>query len=271
MLWTGVVLACGLAAWRRLGAWLTGVLVTLALLGVLAGNALRAALLFMVESGLWPKGAWLHETVGAIVFAVVAVGLMTAALRMKTGPECVPHAELKRMGVGSRWLLAGLGICAAGWPLVRAEWVTEDEPPTRTIVFPGWPETFEGKPLVPLATSEHAKAFANGFPGETQVFREGERLVVLRWIHVASRAVHPAADCFRARGYRVEERGLIKDAGGACWSEFRAERGDEQWRVRERWRDARGGEWTDVSAWWWAAQGVDAAGPWWAETVAWRE
>jgi hypothetical protein len=70
----------------------------------------------------------------------------------------------------------------------------------------------------------------------------------------------------------VEAKGLVLDAAGARWSEFTAARGEERWRVRERWRDPESGAaWTDVSAWWWAAQKGGTRGPWWAETVAWRE
>jgi len=137
--------------------------------------------------------------------------------------------------------------------------------------FPGWPEMFEGRPWIRLSRPEGAAGFASGFSGETGVFRQetdggGERIVVLRWIREASRGVHPAADCFRASGYAVRAGGLVRDAQGVVWSEFFAERGGEAWRVRERWRDERGGAWTDVSAWYWAA--VSGGGPWWAVTVA---
>ncbi len=135
----------------------------------------------------------------------------------------------------------------------------------------GWPEFFEGAPLVPVGKSERLGDMVGGLAGETRVFAQSGRLVLLRRLRAASRTVHPVADCFRARGFRVAGQRLVKDEGGALWSEFEVERGAEFWRVRERWRDERGNFWTDVSAWWWAAQAADARGPWWAEALAVRE
>jgi exosortase/archaeosortase family protein len=281
MLWMGAVLACALAAWRQLSGRATASLLAFAVVGVLAANAVRAALLFMVESGIWAKGAWVHETVGAIVFGVVGIGLWSVADRLAwcarervradaaveqvgAEPGIVPAAARRFSQVGwIVWVLLAAVLAAA--PVWRAETVEEAR------VFPGWPDQFEGKPWEPVGPGGAEAEFASGFSGETQVFRQGERLVILRWIRAASRGVHPAADCFRARGYRVAASTLVLDEAGVRWSEFVAERGGERWRVRERWRDERGESWTDVSAWWWAAQAAGAHGPWWAETVAWPE
>jgi hypothetical protein len=165
-----------------------------------------------------------------------------------------------------------VSLCALAWPLMAARAKEAGSERVVRVTFPGWPEVFEGEFLEPLANEGEARGFASGFSGKTQVFRQGGRLVVLRWITAASRGVHPAADCFRARGYRVEAKGLVLDAAVARWSEFTAARGEERWRVRERLRDPESGAaWTDVSAWWWAAQKSGTRGPWWAETVAWRE
>lgn len=273
MLWMGLVVACGLAAWRRLAWGRTVGVIAVALAGVIAANVVRAAILFLVESGVWPGAGWAHEMVGVVVFGGLLAGLWTLAERAGGVPRETSGAEgFALISRKTLWSLCGAGVFALGWSgvrvLERSRWDCAcDQAP---VIFAGWPETFEGKPLMPLArSSQQVKDFARGFPGETAVFREGERLVVLRWIREATRGVHPAADCYRARGYRVESRGIVKDAAGVKWSEFTAERTGESWRVRERWRDdACTDAWTDVSAWWWAVQREDTHGPWWAETVA---
>ena len=170
---------------------------------------------------------------------------------------------------GVWWLCA----VAAVWPLrphgeSRAD---EHRAAQEAAVFPGWPETFEGRPWIRVPLDERVATFAAKLGGETGVFVQEERVVVLRWIAVPSRTVHPISDCFRARGYRVTPGGLVKDPDGRVWSEFIAERHDERWRVRERIIDERAGAWTDMSAWYWAAQRAGATGPWWAVTIAVRE
>jgi exosortase/archaeosortase family protein len=269
MLWAALVAACALAAWRRLEAGRTVLMVSGALIGALVANTLRAAGLFLVETGRWPgAGAWLHEAVGMACFGGVMLGLERSARR---GGRICRTDEFHRTQKKHRhpWVLLGLLALAAVWPLVRA-----GEPAPGASLgekFPGWPELFEGRPLVRLSPGDGRGEFASGFAGETGVFRQGEHVIVLRWLRAASRGVHPAADCFRARGYRVKPGGLVRDERGARWAEFIAVRGDERWRVRERWRDEQGAAWTDVSAWWWAAQAAGARGPWWGEMVAKRE
>ncbi|HEY0944925.1 MAG TPA: hypothetical protein VGD81_06640 [Opitutaceae bacterium] len=159
---------------------------------------------------------------------------------------------------------------AAVWPLVQpGRSATAREAETRpAATFPGWPETFEGKPWIRVPPSGRVARFAAGLGGETGVFEQGGRVVVLRWVASPSRAVHPIADCFRARGYRVKAAGLARDAAGMVWSELVADRGEERWRVRERITDEAGRSWTDVSAWYWAAQRGVSVGPWWAVTIA---
>jgi exosortase/archaeosortase family protein len=281
MLWAGAAFACGLAAWRRMTWGKTMVFVAAVVGGVIVANALRAAFLFLVESGVWPAAAWVHEAVGTLAFGAVAIGAMAWASRVQgegvgrepERPQRTDEAEVAGWKLRvRRGVLIGLGVFGLAWPLLGAAFARETRERDDAGEFPGWPDVFEGRPLMPVVNTEEGRAFTSGFPGKTQVFRQEERLVVLRWITAASRAVHPAADCFRARGYRVESKGLVKDAGGALWSEFTAARGEEGWRVRERWRDPScGDEWTDVSAWWWAAQKRETRGPWYAETVAWRE
>ncbi|ATC64272.1 hypothetical protein CMV30_10060 [Nibricoccus aquaticus] len=276
MLWVGVVLACGLAAWRRAGVGKTAALLVLGVGGVVAGNAVRAAVLFLTESGVWPNAAWVHETVGAVIFGAVEMGLWVWAGRGKGEERRVKgeRAEVGgwRLGRGFMWIgwvSVGVAVLVFGGAVGNrargngASAVAENAVEAEA----GWPEFFEGAPLMPVGKSERLGDMVGGLAGETRVFTQSGRVVLLRRLRAASRTVHPVADCFRAWGFRVAGQRLVKDEGGVLWSEFEAERGAEFWRVRERWRDERGKVWTDVSAWWWAAQGAEARGPWWAEAV----
>jgi hypothetical protein len=134
--------------------------------------------------------------------------------------------------------------------------------------FPGWPTTFEGKPLRELPLGATERRFAADFPGRIGRFSDGEREIVLRWISRETRRLHPASDCFRGSGYSITPQGLTVDANGARWGTFFARHGEEHLNVRERINDASGHQWTDVSAWYWAATTGKSQGPWWATTVA---
>jgi hypothetical protein len=133
--------------------------------------------------------------------------------------------------------------------------------------FPGWPARFEGAPITPLALSPVEERFQQNFPGRVGRFTDGRRELILRWVAEGSRKLHPASDCFKANGYALVALPIaVKD--GERWSGFTAARGKQQYEVRERIVDAAGGQWSDVSAWYWAVQLGQTKGPWWAVTVA---
>ncbi|HXT51060.1 MAG TPA: hypothetical protein VN811_08455 [Thermoanaerobaculia bacterium] len=134
--------------------------------------------------------------------------------------------------------------------------------------FPGWPSSFDGRPLHERPLLPREQRFASGFPGRIATFDDGRRTYVVRWVTRATRRLHPAADCFRGAGYSIEARPLLRDAEGRAWSSFDAVRGATRLRVRERVVDAATGtEFTDASSWYWAALLGRSQGPWWAWTV----
>lgn len=165
------------------------------------------------------------------------------------------------------WLGSLLSALAPLFLSRSADKVGEDA--TDASSFPGWPEAFEGVPWIQLNRQSQQASFAGGFPGKTALFSQKERQVVLRWVAVATRGVHPASDCFRAWGYRVGVARLVKDERGRIWNEFVVERKGESWAVRERivvgLDDTQG--WSDVSSWYWSAQKGENKGPWWVVTV----
>lgn len=137
-----------------------------------------------------------------------------------------------------------------------------------------WPATFDGKLLRPLATTPVEQRFAKQFPGRIARFTDEERVLVLRHIHTPSRMLHPATDCYKGLGYRIELARLERDAQQRLWRCFEAKQPgakgtDDGPRVRvcERIEGAQGDAFTDASAWFWAANLGQSQGPWQAITV----
>ena len=98
---------------------------------------------------------------------------------------------------------------------------------------------------------------------------ERTRTLVLRHVAAPTRMLHPAADCYRALGYRIAQARLEQDAQQRLWRCFAAQRpGAAPLRVCERIVDAEGRAFTDTSAWYWAAATGRSTGPWQAVTVA---
>lgn len=134
--------------------------------------------------------------------------------------------------------------------------------------FPGWPTTFEGRPLQALPLAEREAGFIRDFPGRIGRFSDGRREIIVRWVIEPTRRLHPSADCIRGLGYRIAPADSEHDALGRRWSAFLAIKGEQTLHVRELIAGADGRSWSDVSSWYWPAALGRAAGPWWAFTVA---
>lgn len=145
------------------------------------------------------------------------------------------------------------------------------QPNSPSTGFPGWPSSFEGKTLRQLPLTPLEARFAENFPGRMGRFTDGQREIILRWVSAETRKLHPATDCFRGSGYQVRALPIKFTASGEHWGRFQATRGSESILVEERIVDSQGQQWTDVSAWYWAALWQKSASPWWAMTIAYRE
>jgi len=154
-------------------------------------------------------------------------------------------------------------LCAALAPLARS-FLGE---PATGAAFPGWPTHFETRPLTLLPLTPLEETLQQEFPGRVGRFSDGQREIILRWVTQETRKLHSSSDCFKANGYRIEALPLKRD-GEALWSRFVATRGKVRLEVAERIYTESGGQWSDVSAWYWAAQLGRTHGPWWAVTVA---
>lgn len=134
--------------------------------------------------------------------------------------------------------------------------------------FPGWPSEFAGRPLQQLPLTEREKGFYASFPGRTGRFSDGRREIILRWVKAPTRRLHPAADCFRGSGYRIDPEPVLIDEQGQTWGSFSARHNNRHILVREAIVDQHGRRWTDVSAWYWSALIAPAHHRWWAITIA---
>ncbi|RZL89755.1 MAG: hypothetical protein EOP82_18515 [Variovorax sp.] len=135
--------------------------------------------------------------------------------------------------------------------------------------FHEWPSEWDGAPLRPLALGDVEQRFAQRFPGAIARMTDGRQMLVLRQVEAPTRMLHPAADCYRALGFRIDEARLERDAQARLWRCFVAERpGMQKLRVCERIVDAAGAAFTDTSAWYWAAASGRSNGPWQAVTLA---
>lgn len=132
-----------------------------------------------------------------------------------------------------------------------------------------WPREWDGAALRPLALGEVEARFARQFPGRIARLTDGQRFFVMRHVLQPTRMLHPAADCYRALGWRIAQARLERDAQARLWRCFNAEReGVHALRVCERIEDAGGQSFTDTSAWYWAGVSGQSTGPWQAVTVA---
>ena len=166
------------------------------------------------------------------------------------------------------------------------------------------PRQWQGAAVRPLALSAVEQRFAERFPGRITRLTDGRQIVVLRDVAAPTRMLHPAADCYRALGYRIEGERLERTAastpprlpaargslppegalaafgrpGGGSGSLgessantvqrcFTARKNGVALRVCEQIEDARGHRFADTSAWYWAATMGQSRGPWRAVTM----
>jgi hypothetical protein len=159
--------------------------------------------------------------------------------------------------------LMALALWCAMLPLA----LTKTPAPLTTSTHGEWPTHWHGQALRPLALSAVEHRFAAQFPGRIARFAvaDGGELV-LRDVSRPTRMLHPAADCWRGIGWRIEATRLERDGDALLWRCFEATRDGQRVRVCERIVDAQGQAFTDTSAWFWTASLDQSAGPWRAIT-----
>ena len=173
---------------------------------------------------------------------------------------------MKALARPASWLLLLCAMCAVA-PLL---FIYRGDADRDTRVSSAmWPETWRGRKLAPLELTTREQVFLSGFPGAVRRFSDGERELVMRWVTSATRRLHPAADCYRALGFKIDDTAIVRNQQGTAQHCFTARRNGEAWRVCEQISETDGNAtWTDVSAWYWSALLNSSHGPWWVVTTA---
>jgi hypothetical protein len=176
-----------------------------------------------------------------------------------------PLSHRLRDHVAQQWPFAALAL--ALWCAMLPLALTRAAAPA-AAPHAEWPTHYRGQALQPLAVSAVEQRFAAQFPGRIARFAvaDGSELV-LRDVDRPTRMLHPAADCWRGIGWRIEATRLETDADALLWRCFDAVRDGQRMRVCERIVDAQGEVFTDTSAWFWAASLQKSTGPWQAITL----
>jgi len=172
------------------------------------------------------------------------------------------HAEPSLPQQHKLLFAAVLALCTLA-PLARTA-----SPAEAPIAGAEWPTQWNGRGLRPLALSAVEQRFADRFPGRIARLTDGEQVLVWREVRRPTRMLHPATDCYRGLGFRIEQVRLERDAQQRLWRCFDAAQGAQRLRVCERIVDADGQAFTDASSWFWAAQLGQSSGPWQAITTA---
>lgn len=129
------------------------------------------------------------------------------------------------------------------------------------------PTMYEGKKLRPVPLAGNEAEFAKNFPGKIAVFQTDKQTIILRRVYQATRQLHPAADCYRASGFKITNLPRQKDHQGISWNVLLAQKSTKKLQIRERIYDDSGQNYTDVSQWYWAAFWGQTRGPWWSITT----
>ena len=292
--WLGYFCAASLALLRGLPT--RQFMARLPLVGavVLLGNIARNAVLVLVQADGQPLTGWPHEAIGLLALALVCLAVSRVMRGNRQYQMAVPVSRSEKSG-GSlhipnslRHRIGVKGLCVSLMPLLALLQVGSlllGPAPTQASTSPSveWPRTWQGQPLRPLAFGEVEARFAANFPGQMARLTNGQDVLIWRHVTQATRSLHPAADCYKALGYRVHSEQLQSltvatpprvgaDASavgrGGLWRCFIAEQGGQRLRVCEQLQDAQGQVFTDTSAWYWAAALGRSSGPWQSLTVA---
>jgi exosortase/archaeosortase family protein len=268
MLWGSAYVTAVLASLSPLNVRRSILACTMALVWLLLGNAWRSAALFYAESGRINLPSWGHEALGTIVL-VLTLGAIGGTWYAFTRDQATPIASARRDSIAApqpagSWPLAtvaSMALAASAFPATR-------QPKPNLEGFHAWVTEFEGNALVADGEPAEAANVYQDFPGKVAFFRTKTQRLVLRWIGQSTRKLHPAEHCYRANGYRVDHARQCVRAGGVRFGCFLAAKGNRRVQVSERIYDDRGGNWTDVSSWYWAALVGQTKGPWHSVTLA---
>lgn len=260
MLWTAGLFTALLASAFSLPWGKTLPLGLAALILSLAGNSLRASLLFFPEAGLIKMPHVLHPTIG-LAIAAVAFAVLAKLARKFSGGKILEES-IPSPSAGSPIALIIPALLAAVAPLLS--------PPETGAPLTGAPQIrqFRGMPVTQVALSPTEEKFYADFPGSIAVYEGGTFKLTVRHVTRATRKLHPASHCLRAEGFHIGEMKTRTDESGARWLTYTATRNGIAWSVSERIRRVDDGrQWAEIPEWYWSALFHPQDGPWIAETI----
>jgi hypothetical protein len=252
-------------------------------------NGWRAALLiFSAQNDLhvpFLPGDVEHALVGVVAFAVQMGVLVVLSRRFASfavgrqeppppgsanGMIRGPDGRRRRRAWSGVWTPVAI-VAAAFAPMLPGR----THAPLSARPFRGWPSHWGGEALKPLPATALDRRWAAAAPGPMGRFSmaDGSELL-LRWVAAPTRRVHPAEDCYRGNGYRVEPLGPTRRMAAeirepVLWGRFEARRGAERVEVASVIVSESGQTYSDPGWWWWRVAGPGAVdrGPWWFATV----
>ncbi len=272
MLWFSIFTAALTATYLKLSPLKTGALLIASVLFSVIANTLRVTALFYLETGLIShkstlfSEAFLHQAIGLVVFLFLILAIIFCGTKI---PSRIGTSKKgKALSKPTVTTMAILSMVAMVLPTTIGS--HEEDPVASDNAQINWPEKIDGKVLkeVPVYNeNKKLKSFLADFPGQVKVFNDGKRIYIIRYVRKTTRKLHPASDCYRAAGYKVEYQPMIIKSAGEHWSSFKASRADREVMVRERITDSLGNQWTEPSAWYWSALKNETKAPWWGITV----
>ncbi|MFK7851276.1 MAG: archaeosortase/exosortase family protein [Akkermansiaceae bacterium] len=229
----------------------------------LAGNSLRAAILFFPEAKLIQMPHFLHSGIGVAIAAGCFLILMKLTRRLsRTHPSLSTNSSEKSRGNAATAALAMSAI------LVFAASCSSPVESTRPTPKPSNLSSYHGTPVRQIALSAAEETFYKDFPGSIAVYEaEGFKLII-RQVNHATRKLHPASHCLRAEGFSIGPKTVTKDQHDSKWLSYSVSRNGETFRVKERitCMSSKQG-WPEIPAWYWHAFLHPSQGPWEAVTV----
>lgn len=263
MLWSTGLLTALLAAVFSL-RWRNMFPLGIAALGLsLAGNSLRAAILFFPEAGIVEMPHLLHPGIGVVIAGGCFLVLMKLARRFSVRGALTLVGESSALGTHRPAVM--LLITAAPLVLLASLFSGEitDQPPINPPVL----TSYQGTPVTRTDLSPTEKNFYGNFPGSIAVYGAADFKLIVRQVNRATRKLHPASHCLRAEGFRIGEKRVV-EINRNRWLSYSVTRGGNTLFVKENITcTANGQNWAEIPAWYWHAFFNPGDGPWEAVTV----
>ena len=262
ILWSTALLTSLLAALFSL-KWKSIIPLSLcALTLTLAGNSIRASLLFFPEAGILSMPHLLHPGIGVAIAGFCFLLLVKLARGLSGREHKLPDSA--RTPTRNLSPVAPIVLRVAGLLVLIAAGFSKGVPPKSSPAPPAL-TSFRGVPVRQIALTEAEENFYRNFPGSIAIYESTDLKLIVRHVSQATRKLHPASHCLQAEGFRIGEKSLSTDDG---FLTYRITRDGETLSVKEQVTSLTTERtWPEISAWYWHALFHPNQGPWTAVTM----